>query len=327
MSLIQIPANIPVLPGCRFDGQKFIPDNHTVKRMLRTVQGSVAEYDETYPGLLVEPAATNYLLNTATPATQTTGSLAAGTYTLWIEGAGSAAVTAGTATISGNGTASAGSPNTFTVSVAGTVTVTVTDPVTFFQLEGGAFPTSKIPTTTATVTRAADNVSFATPSWLLAHPNDFAVIGAVIPGAAGQATKHIVCNYTDANGECGVFVTADAVTLRKRSGGSNTDASATYTHAASVPMQYIAYSSASLGTGIVVRAYTESAWGDWTAWGTSDAAGAKASAVIAATTRIGSQTDSAGHIYGSMPMTRILRIPTNLSAAALQAWLVTKAGE
>lgn len=69
---------------------------------------------------------TNYFVNSAAAATQTTPSLAPGTYTIWCEGAnGSITVSAGTATISGAGTATPGSPVTFTVLTAGTVVLTV----------------------------------------------------------------------------------------------------------------------------------------------------------------------------------------------------------
>lgn len=107
-------------------------------------------------GLLIEESRTNFLLNSTAPVTQTTGSLATGSYTLWIVGSGSAAITAGTGTATGLGTATAASPVTITVTVAGTFTVTNTGSVTFFQLENGAVQTSRIVTAGATATRAAD---------------------------------------------------------------------------------------------------------------------------------------------------------------------------
>ena len=112
-------------------------------------------------GLLMEPAETNYLLNSATPATQTTGSLGTGTYCLWVEGTGSAAVTAGTATIAGGGTASAGAPNVFNVTGSGTVTVTVTGTLTKFQVNPGSVPSSFILTAGSVVARAVDTLSIS----------------------------------------------------------------------------------------------------------------------------------------------------------------------
>ncbi len=109
----------------------------------------------------MEPAATNQLLNSdETPATQTTGSLSTGDYVLWVNGAGSAAVTAGTATITGGGTATDGSPDLFTVTGAGTVTVTVTGSLDRFQLEGGSVPTSYIKTEGAIASRAVDTLNY-----------------------------------------------------------------------------------------------------------------------------------------------------------------------
>lgn len=109
-------------------------------------------------GLLIEPTRTNYLLNSTTPATQTTGSLGTGTYTLSCEGPGSVTPSAGTATITGAGAATEGSPNTFTVTVAGTVTVTKTGTLTAFQLEEALTlrPSSLIITGATTATRAGD---------------------------------------------------------------------------------------------------------------------------------------------------------------------------
>ena len=109
-----------------------------------------------YQGVLIEPARTNHFLNSAAPITQTSPSLGTGSYTLWMEGTGSVAVAANTATITGAGTATAGSPVTFTVTVAGTVNYTVTGSPTIVQAENGAYATTYIATAGASVTRNAD---------------------------------------------------------------------------------------------------------------------------------------------------------------------------
>jgi hypothetical protein len=107
-------------------------------------------------GLLLESAVTNYLLNSAAPATQTTGILATGTYCLWMVGTGSATITGATGVATGLGAASDGTPIVFVVTVAGTFLITVAGSPTRFQLENYPFPTSFITTTVATVARVVD---------------------------------------------------------------------------------------------------------------------------------------------------------------------------
>ena len=112
-------------------------------------------------GLLAEPSATNYFLQSDTPATQTI-SLAVGTYTLWLDGATGDSITsaAGTAAGTGFGAATPGTPNIFSITTAGTVTFTVAGTPIRAQVENSPVPTSYIPTTTAPITRAAETLAW-----------------------------------------------------------------------------------------------------------------------------------------------------------------------
>ncbi|HWB50177.1 MAG TPA: hypothetical protein VG651_13785 [Stellaceae bacterium] len=119
---------------------------------------------------LYEQGHSNFLLNSTAPATQTTASLPAGSYTLWVNGTGSATSAPGSATGSGFGTATNGSPNSFTLTGAGTVVVTVSGPLNAFQLENGTFGTPLIVTGGAIAARDGDKVfvngfSSASPSF------------------------------------------------------------------------------------------------------------------------------------------------------------------
>lgn len=115
-------------------------------------------------GLLREVSRTNLLLNSAAPVTQTTGSLGAANYTLWIVGTGSATSSAGTAVGTGFGVATAGVPNVVTITNAGTVIVTLAGSVDRFQLEAGSSPSSFIQTVGATSNRPVDICYIAMPT-------------------------------------------------------------------------------------------------------------------------------------------------------------------
>lgn len=113
-------------------------------------------------GALIEKQSTNFLLNSHSPATQTTASLSATSYTGSMTGSGSLVFTVGTATATGLPcTATSASDCHFSITGAGTITATPSGTVSTEQLEPLPYRTSDIPTGGTTVTRSADTV-FAT---------------------------------------------------------------------------------------------------------------------------------------------------------------------
>ena len=134
-----------------------------------TPVGSINQFAANTPrltpslGLLVEGTRTNLLINATAPATQSPSLAASTAYTLWINGSGSAAVTANATC--GAGTASQGNPYSFTTTAtAGTCTVTPSGSVNAFQLEAGVAGSSLIVTAGASAARNADVVTMTSPA-------------------------------------------------------------------------------------------------------------------------------------------------------------------
>ena len=145
-------------------------------------------------GLLIEGARRNYLHDSASPATQTR-SLDAGTYTLSIEGTGSVVLSGGPV-----GTASAGSPATFTLASTTGVTFTVSGTVERFQCEtdpgntaDGLFATSFIATPPGDgATRELDFVSGTDLSWFNPAEGSFLVAFRFNEAASNTGTQRIL---------------------------------------------------------------------------------------------------------------------------------------
>jgi hypothetical protein len=108
-------------------------------------------------GYLHKPeAATNLLLNSDTLSTQSV-TVTAEPHTLHFTGTGTVTLSgAATGSLVGTGVGEQNRVNLTFTPTAGSLTLTVTGSVTFSQLEIGSVPTSYIPTSGSTVTRAAD---------------------------------------------------------------------------------------------------------------------------------------------------------------------------
>lgn len=198
-------------------------------------------------GLLVEEARTNLLLNSGTPATQTV-SLATGTYTLWIVGSGSCTPAAGTAIGTGFASATAGTPNTFTITTAGTVNFTVSGGLTRFQCENGSTATSYIPTTGSTVTRAQDEAFTNDLNWMDADQGTYIVkyrtgTGFIIGWDFNGVTDRGFISDNAVLNEHGTFRLTSAGVTTTQSGVSGVIGTR---HAIGMP--YITTSAASPGT-------------------------------------------------------------------------------
>ncbi len=115
-------------------------------------------------GTLMEPAATNRFLNSATPVTQTIN-LGIGDYVFSVFGSGSLTSANAGGTATGHGTAIESNPITITVTVAGDFSFTVAGFLDYAQVESGKVPTSIILTKDSAATRAIDQLT-----WSLADP-------------------------------------------------------------------------------------------------------------------------------------------------------------
>jgi len=124
------------------------------------------------PALRLEPATANILLGTP-PVTQDL-TLGVGSFTLQVSGAGTAEAAAGTATITGAGTASDGTPVTFAVTAGGTVTITITT-ATVVWLCPGNIPSSYFAGAAAIGTELVTDGGFTAVTETNSYTSDFSV--------------------------------------------------------------------------------------------------------------------------------------------------------
>ena len=163
-------------------------------------------------GLLIERNSANNLLLATVPATQTTASLGTGQYWVWVNGAGSATPSAGTATGSGFAPATNGTPSTFTLTVAGTVIVTVSGALNRFQLEASIDPTSFISSAASVLTRQVDSGTAPTAAWYNAVEGTF-IIDFLQPSNNATSVGDLPTLYTDVSNLMQIRIFGTAVQI------------------------------------------------------------------------------------------------------------------
>jgi len=142
-------------------------------------------------GLLVEPARTNLLLNSATLSTQSATVTAAST-TLSFYGTGTITLTGVSTAGPLVGTGANNRVSLIFTPTAGSLTLTVSGSVTNAQLETGSSFTSYIPTTSSTATRAADVATLSNTGSSVFPTSAFTTVNSPFGTAGGSSTLKLV---------------------------------------------------------------------------------------------------------------------------------------
>lgn len=249
-------------------------------------------------GLLVEEARTNLLLNSETLSTQNV-TTSATTYTLSFYGTGTVTLSGTSASVT-VGTALNQLTYVVFLASAGTLTVTVSGTVKYANLEAGSGPTSWIPTTGTTVTRAQDGCYTTDMSWFNINEGMF-IVKSFIGGGAhlgfgnnNEINRGQIIGTTSENG---VF----AVDNANNFGSAISSTGFVYGTAKTTAMTYGSNYVASFANGVKLAQYTST----WTTWNPS---------IISPGRRYGIATA----IYGNQPVSLIMYYPKRLTDAEIQ---------
>jgi hypothetical protein len=164
--------------------------------LIQTAASGVARFDHNPTtgeslGLLVEPARTNLLLNSATLSTQSATVTAAST-TLSFYGTGTITLTGVSTAGPLVGTGANNRVSLIFTPTAGSLTLTVSGSVTNAQLETGSSFTSYIPTTSSTATRAADVATLSNTGSSVFPTSAFTTVNSPFGTAGGSSTLKLV---------------------------------------------------------------------------------------------------------------------------------------
>lgn len=166
-------------------------------------------------GLLIEEQRTNLVFPSDALTTQTR-TVTAVAHTLSFYGTGTIVLSGvAVATVTGTGAYPTRTTLTFTPT-AGSLILTVTGSVTQAQLEAGAFPTSYIPTTTASVVRSADVCSITGASFTSFYNQSEGTY---------QAAYSFVSGYSNLNNSSTLIVSSNSTFLEVTRIGTGTSSS------------------------------------------------------------------------------------------------------
>lgn len=225
-------------------------------------------------GLLVEEARTNLLLNSGTLSTQSV-TVTAVAHTLHFTGTGTITLTGASTAgpLVGTGAGEANRVSLTFTPTAGSLTLTVSGTVTNAQLEAGAFRTSYISTTAATVTRAADVASISNANlipWLTSFDENtfYAELRGEPPKGLGGIIMEGLVSSAIGGATLALNNTSTRFRSQQRTGPSRFDGGNNNGSLLTNTINRVALGTSALGSqsgenGLLPTAFTSPAQADW----------------------------------------------------------------